>query len=192
MATVLNSRVLDRVFWYSCECYSCLGFPQASQLFQCQFSITFAFILKKVHLSFGQCIIWPTGHVVKSSGHSSVLIIFCFALALTQYLPGHSSTISFDDFDDLSSNGGVVQGCGPLWCRLQPTGSVCCGCDEQIHMDCRSPVEKEGLHGHSLRESVPRPLPGQAFIAFQQHYIKEGSHALYLGLLSVIIKKKRL
>ena len=28
----------------------------------------------------------------------------------------------------------------------------CCGCDEQIHMDCRSPVEKKGQHGHSLSE----------------------------------------
>ena len=25
----------------------------------------------------------------------------------------------------------------------------CCACDEQIHMDCGSPVEKKGQHGHS-------------------------------------------
>ena len=31
-------------------------------------------------------------------------------------------------------------------------GYVCCGCNEQIHMDYRSPVEKKGWHGHSLRE----------------------------------------
>ena len=29
-----------------------------------------------------------------------------------------------------------------------------------------SPVERKGRHGHSLRERAPRPLPGQAFIAF--------------------------
>ena len=45
-------------------------------------------------------------------------------------------------------------------------GSVWCGCDEQIHMDYRSPVEKKGPHGHSLIERGPRPLPRQAFIAF--------------------------
>ena len=45
-------------------------------------------------------------------------------------------------------------------------GSMCCGCDEQIHMDCRSPVEKKGWHGCSLSERGPRPLPGQACIAF--------------------------
>ena len=28
------------------------------------------------------------------------------------------------------------------WCGLQPVGSICCGCNKQIHMDCRSPVEK--------------------------------------------------
>ena len=45
-------------------------------------------------------------------------------------------------------------------------GSVCCGCDKQIHTDYRSPVEKKGQHGHSLSERGTRPLPGQAFIAF--------------------------
>ena len=52
------------------------------------------------------------------------------------------------------------------WCRPQSVGSVCCGCNEQIHMDCRSPVEKKGWHGHSLSERGPWPLPWQAFIAF--------------------------
>ena len=53
---------------------------------------------------------------------------------------------------------------------------MCCGCDGQIHIDYRSPVEKKGQHGHSLsereREGQKRapakalPLSGQAFIAF--------------------------
>ena len=42
----------------------------------------------------------------------------------------------------------------------------CCGRDEQIHTDCRSPVEKKGWHGHSLSDRVPWPLPGRDFIAF--------------------------
>ena len=29
---------------------------------------------------------------------------------------------------------------------------MCRGCDEQIHKDYRSPVEKKGWHGHSLSE----------------------------------------
>ena len=33
----------------------------------------------------------------------------------------------------------------------------CCGCDEQIHTDCRSPVEKKGWHGHSLTERATDP-----------------------------------
>ena len=45
-------------------------------------------------------------------------------------------------------------------------GSVCCGCNKQIHTDYRSPVEKKGWHSHSLSERGPQPLPGQAFIAF--------------------------
>ena len=32
---------------------------------------------------------------------------------------------------------------------------------------------EKGQHGHSLRERVPPPLPGQAFTAFWEHYIKE-------------------
>ena len=46
---------------------------------------------------------------------------------------------------------------GP-WCGLWPTGSLCCGCDGQIHTDCRSPVEKKGLHSYSLvRERALTP-----------------------------------
>ena len=53
-----------------------------------------------------------------------------------------------------------------LLMQTPASGAVCCGCDEQIHMDYRSPVEKKGRHGQSLSERAPRPLPGQAFIAF--------------------------
>ena len=45
------------------------------------------------------------------------------------------------------------------------------GCNGQIHMDYKNPVEKKGWHGHSLSERGREgqsawPLPGQAFIAF--------------------------
>ena len=52
------------------------------------------------------------------------------------------------------------------WFRPRLTGSMCCGCNKQIHTDYRSPVEKKGWHGHSLSERGPQPLPGQAFIVF--------------------------
>ena len=45
-------------------------------------------------------------------------------------------------------------------------GSMCCGYNEQIHTDYRSPVEKKGWHSRSLSERGPQPLPAQAFIAF--------------------------
>ena len=59
----------------------------------------------------------------------------------------------------------------------------CCGHNKQIHMDYRSPVKNKGWHSHSLRERVPQPLPGQAFIGSVIAYIKEGSHSLRSGLL---------
>ena len=63
------------------------------------------------------------------------------------------------------------------WCWSRPAGSMCWGCNGQIHTDSRNPVEKKGWHGHSLRERErerareracqrARPLPGRAFIAF--------------------------
>ena len=39
-----------------------------------------------------------------------------------------------------------------LLMQTPASGAVCCGCDEQIHMDYRSPVEKKGRHGQSLSE----------------------------------------
>ena len=54
-------------------------------------------------------------------------------------------------------------------CGLWPTGSICCGCDEQIHMDYRSPVEKKGQHGHSLSEREgkrARESPSPAWTGF--------------------------
>ena len=41
-----------------------------------------------------------------------------------------------------------------------------CGCNEQVHTDHRSPVERKGLQRHSLSERASQSLPGQAFIAF--------------------------
>ena len=53
------------------------------------------------------------------------------------------------------------------WCRPWPAGSVCCGCDEQIHTDHRSPVEIKGVAWSlSKWERGPQSLPGQAFIVF--------------------------
>ena len=52
------------------------------------------------------------------------------------------------------------------WCGPWPVVSVCCGCGEQIHTDYRSPVEKGAAWPLSEWERGPRPLPGQAFIAF--------------------------
>ena len=62
----------------------------------------------------------------------------------------------------------AFQGITVMWAlACEVLGSVCCGCDEQIHTDYRSPVEKKGWHGHSLseregeraRESLREPNP---------------------------------
>ena len=42
-------------------------------------------------------------------------------------------------------------------------------------------MEKKGWHGHSLSERAPRPLPGQARIAFWERYLKEGLHSSLSG-----------
>ena len=55
-----------------------------------------------------------------------------------------------------------------------PARRICvCGSNGRIHTDYRNPVERKRWHGHSLSErevqrarESPRPLPGQAFIAF--------------------------
>ena len=74
---------------------------------------------------------------------------------------------------------------------------MCCGCDDQIHKDYRSPVEKKGWHGRSLSERGPRPLPGQALIAFLGILHGEWSlftmHRFALGdYLSKITKERML
>ena len=82
-----------------------------------------------------------------------------------------------------------------LWCGPQPVGSMCCGCDEQIHVDYRSPVEKKGQHDHSLSERAPWPLPGQAFIAFlgtlHQGWFSFTMHRFALGGYLLQITKER-
>ena len=40
---------------------------------------------------------------------------------------------------------------------------------------------EKGQHGHRLSKRAPQSLPGQAFIAFWEHYVKEGSHSLCSG-----------
>ena len=83
-----------------------------------------------------------------------------------------------------------------VWCGLRPVGSVRCGCSEQIHRDYRNPVEKKGQHGHSLSERAPRPLPGQAFIAFLGALHQGRSpfimHRFALGDYFLQITKKRM
>ena len=47
-----------------------------------------------------------------------------------------------------------------------PANRICCGCNIQIHMDNRNPVEEKGLPGHSLKRRMSPLLPWQAFIVF--------------------------
>ena len=74
-------------------------------------------------------------------------------------------------------------------------GSMCSGCKGQIHTDYRSPVEKNGRHGHSLSERGPQPLPGQAFIAFLGTLLRGWSsftmHRFALGGYLLKITKER-
>ena len=65
------------------------------------------------------------------------------------------------------------QNLGHCWCGPCPTGSVCCGCNGQIHTDYRNSVEKKGWHGHSLSEREgkrarenPRESPTPAWTGF--------------------------
>ena len=75
------------------------------------------------------------------------------------------------------------------WCRSQPTGSMCCGSNGQIHTDYRHPVEKKGRHGHSLSERgregqrEPDPCLDKLLLLFWAHYIEDGPHLLCTGSL---------
>ena len=75
-------------------------------------------------------------------------------------------------------------------------GSMCCGCDEQIHMDYETPVEKKGCHGCSLSERGPQPLPGQAFFAFlgtlHRGWSSFTTHRFALGDYLLQITKERM
>ena len=63
-----------------------------------------------------------------------------------------------------------------------PIGSVCCGCDEQIHRDCRSPVEKKGRQGHSEWERQgPNLCLDWLLLLFWAHYMENGPHSLCTG-----------
>ena len=46
--------------------------------------------------------------------------------------------------------------------------AMCCGCNEQIPTDYRSPMEKKGWHGHSLSERA-ETLAWTGFYCFSEH-----------------------
>ena len=64
---------------------------------------------------------------------------------------------------------------------------MCCGCNKQIDTDYRSPVEKKGQHGLSLRERegvrAPNHCLDRLLLLFWVHYIEDGPHLLCTGLL---------
>ena len=70
--------------------------------------------------------------------------------------------------------------------------SVCCGCDEQIHTDYRSPVEKKGGCGHSLSEREgPNPFLDRLLLLFWVHYVEDGPHLLCTGSLPFTDNKRK-
>ena len=80
-------------------------------------------------------------------------------------------------------------------------GSMCCGCNKQIHMDYRSPVEKkDGMATLRVREGEragePGPLPRSAFIAFlgtlHQGWFSFTMHRFSVGVCLLQITKERM
>ena len=64
---------------------------------------------------------------------------------------------------------------------------MCCGCEGQIHMDYRSPVEKKGWHGLSLNEREgPDPCLDRLLLLFWVHYSEDDPHLLCTGSPQVI------
>ena len=55
-----------------------------------------------------------------------------------------------------------------MWWWTLARGSVCCGCNEQIHTDYRSPVEKKGWQGYSVSERALTPA-WTGFYCFPGH-----------------------
>ena len=69
--------------------------------------------------------------------------------------------------ESVADSGCVMRTLAPL------EGSVCCGCDEHIHTDYRSPVAKKGRHGHSLSEREgPNPCLDKLLLLFWVHYMR--------------------
>ena len=63
------------------------------------------------------------------------------------------------------------------------SGVVCCGCDEQIHMDYRGPVERrDSTAPVSVREGL-NPCLDRLLLLFWVHYIEDGPHLL--GIVSL-------
>ena len=71
-----------------------------------------------------------------------------------------------------------------------------CGCNMQIHMDYRIPVEKKGWHGHSLKRRAPLstsatlsrgehldPCLDRLLLLFWAHYIEDSPYLLCTGSL---------
>ena len=76
------------------------------------------------------------------------------------------------------------------WCGPWLAGSVYCGCDQQIHMDYRSPVEKRdgtATLSHSLSERDGRdPCLDRLLLLFWAHYLEDGPYLLCTGPLWVV------
>ena len=49
---------------------------------------------------------------------------------------------------------------------------MCCGCNEKIHKDYRSLVEKKGWHSPSLSEKGPDPCLDRLLLLFWAHYMR--------------------
>ena len=81
--------------------------------------------------------------------------------------------------------------------RILASRILCCGCNRQIHMDYRNPVEKRGsMATLQVRERAPRSPPGQAFIVFlgtlHQGWFSFTMHRFVLGGYLLQTTKERM
>ena len=83
----------------------------------------------------------------------------------------------------------ILHYCGGLVTRIPASRIRFCGCNIQIHMDYRNPVEENRWHGHSLSERgregqrEPDPCLDRLLLLFWAHYIEDGPHLLCTGSL---------
>ena len=79
-----------------------------------------------------------------------------------------------------------------VWCGPWLAGSMCYGCNGQIHTGYRNPVEKKRWHGHSLSEGEgerarePDPCLDRLLLLFWVHYSEDDPHLLCTGSPQVI------